>query len=172
MTEIKKVAAFCGLLLVCALSGCVTGDKVDKNPVLQFDVNRYLGTWYEIARFDNWFERGMTHTRAHYSIRGDGFIGIVNTGLKKDQAKTAIGKAKKTNIPGLLRVSFFSPFYADYRVLWIDRDYSCALVGGDNEGFLWILSRSKKIDQSTKNIVLAEAKRRGYDVSRFIWVEQ
>jgi apolipoprotein D and lipocalin family protein len=71
-----------------------------------------------------------------------------------------------------LRVSFFSPFYADYRILWIDRDYRHALVGGGDEDYLWILSRSKTVDGDVKKTILAEAELRGYDISRFVWVEQ
>ena len=159
-------------LAAALLSGCATRPAVDLTPVKEVELSRYLGTWYEIARFDHWFERDMTHTRAHYEKYKDGCIHITNTGLKKDNAKTATAVAKTTDTPGLLRVSFFKPFYGDYRILWLDRDYSHALVGGDDAGDLWILAREPNISTEMRETLLAEARRRGYDTTRLVWVRQ
>lgn len=155
------------------LTGCrSTRQSVDLTPVTNVDLPRYLGQWYEIARFDHWFERGMSHTKANYAMREDGDIQVVNTGLKDDKIKTSTGKAKRTDQQGLLRVSFFWPFFGDYRILWLDDDYQYALVGGSDSGYLWILSRTSTIDLSIKNSILSEARRRGYDTDKLIWVEQ
>ena len=158
-----------------ALSLCLRAEKVDKSPVTSFDLKRYLGTWYEIARFDHPFERGISHAAAEYVLRDDGRISVTNTGWKDSRSKTAIGKAKQpdpVNNPALLRVSFFLFFYSDYRVLMIDDDYCLALVGSSSDKYLWILSRSPQIPQKAVDMVLSEASRRGYDTSRLIWVNQ
>ena len=155
-----------------ALAGCVSGPKVDNAPVATLDLNRYLGEWYEIARFDHSFERGVEQAKANYTQNADGTIKVVNSGIKNGKAKTAIGKGKTTDTPGLLRVSFFGPFYADYRVMLIDKDSSHALVGSGSADFLWMLSRTSGLSETAKSELLAEAQRRGYDTSKFMWVEQ
>ena len=161
------------ILLMAVFTGCrSTRRPVDLTPLANVDLPRYLGCWYEIARFDHWFERGMTHTKASYTMREDGDIQVVNTGLKNGKIKTSIGKAKHTDQHGLLRVSFFWPFYGDYRILWLDDDYQLALVGGDDSDYLWILSRTTAVNPTVKRLILSEAKRRGYDTDKLIWVEQ
>ena len=170
------VSRFAFALLISSmvgLTGCrSTRQSVDLTPVTNVDLPRYLGQWYEIARFDHWFERGMSHTKANYAMREDGDIQVVNSGLKDGKIKTSTGKAKRTDQQGLLRVSFFWPFFGDYRILWLDENYHHALVGGSDSGYLWILSRTPTIDLSIKNSILAEARRRGYDTDKLIWVEQ
>ena len=155
-----------------ALAGCVSGPKVNNAPVAALDLNRYLGEWYEIARFDHSFERGVEQAKANYTQNADGTIKVVNTGIRDGKPKTAIGKGKKTDTPGLLRVSFFGPFYADYRVMLIDKDYSHALVGSGSADYLWILSRLPELSETAKSELLAEAQRRGYDAGELIWVRQ
>ena len=154
------------------LAGCVSGPKVDNTPVSALDLNRYLGEWYEIARFDHSFERGVEQAKANYTQNADGTIKVVNSGIKNGKPKTAIGKGKTTDTPGLLRVSFFGPFYADYRVMLIDKEYTYALVGSGSADYLWILSRTSGLSENAKSELLSEAKRRGYDTGRLIWVEQ
>jgi lipocalin len=166
---------FARIILVSSLVlavGCVSTLKVDNAPVAALDLNRYLGEWYEIARFDHSFERGVEQAKANYTQNADGTIKVVNSGIKDGKPKTAIGKGKTTDTPGLLRVSFFGPFYADYRVMLIDKDYSRALVGSGSSDYLWILSRTSGLSETAKSELLAEARRRGYDTSKFIWVEQ
>ena len=154
-------------------TGCrSTRQSVDLTPVTNVDLPRYLGQWYEIARFDHWFERGMTHTKASYTMREDGDIQVVNAGLKDGKIKTSTGRAKRTDQHGLLRVSFFWPFYGDYRILWLDADYQHVLVGGGDSDYLWILSRTTAVNPTVKRLILTEAKRRGYDADKLIWVEQ
>ena len=163
--------AIIGAALLC-LVGCVSGPKVDNTPVAELDLGRYLGEWYEIARFDHSFERGIEQAKANYAQNEDGTIKVVNSGIKNGKPKTAIGKGKLTDTPALLRVSFFGPFYADYRVMMIDADYTYALVGSGGAGYLWILSRTSVLPDSVKSELVAEAKRRGYDTDQLIWVKQ
>ena len=153
-------------------AGCVSVPKVDNAPVATLDLNRYLGEWYEIARFDHSFERGVEQAKASYTQNADGTIKVVNSGIKDSKPKTAIGKGKTTDTPGLLRVSFFGPFYADYRVMLIDKDYSHALVGSGSAVYLWLLSRSPELSETAKSELLAEAQRRGYVTDKLIWVKQ
>ena len=165
-----KNAFLCIALAVCS-TGCVCGPNVDNAPVGSLNLSRYLGVWYEIARFDHSFERGLESAKAHYTQNADGTIKVVNSGIKNGKVKTAVGKGKTTDTPGLLRVSFFGPFYADYRVMKIDADYRYALVGSGGADYLWLLSRTKEIPENIKIEFLAEAKRRGYDTTRLIWVK-
>ena len=158
--------------LAVAVAGCVSGPKVDNTPVAALDLNRYLGEWYEIARFDHSFERGVEQAKANYMLNEDGTIKVVNSGVKDGKPKTAVGKGKRTETPALLRVSFFGPFYADYRVMMIDEDYTYALVGSGSADYLWMLSRTRVIPDATKSELLSEAKRRGYDTDKLIWVKQ
>lgn len=159
-------------VLLCLLVGCSKKLTVDNSVVTDFDLNRFLGGWYEIARFDHRFERGMEQTKATYTLRKDGKVGVVNTGIKGGEYSEAKAVAKLTDTPGLLRVSFWRPFYSDYRVMLVDPDYQYALVGGGSDDYLWILSRTQQVSGETKDKILAEAKRRGYDTNKLIWVKQ
>lgn len=145
---------------------------LDKSTVKTLDLSNYLGSWYELARFDHTFERGMQEVMAFYELRDDGKIDVINSGIKNGKYKVAYGKAKLTDEPGVLRVSFFGPFYSDYRVLMLDDDYEYALVGGKNDKYLWILSRNPELEDEDYDKILTEASRRGYDISRLIWIDQ
>lgn len=146
--------------------------SVDNTPVSELDLNRYVGKWYEIARFDHLFERDLDNCIAEYSWNDCGGIKVVNTGWKGETWKSSEGRAKATDIPGLMRVSFCWPFYSDYRVLMIDEDYSLALVGSKRPGYLWILSRTPEVDQKKLTPFVQEATRRGYNTRHLIWVSQ
>lgn len=159
-------------MMVWLTVGCGQNTKVDNSVVNSMEINRFLGHWYEIARYDHSFERGMEYTEAEYTLRDDGNINVVNTGIKNNKRKTSNGRAKLTETPGLLRVSFFRPFYSDYRVMMIDKDYQHALIGSGSDKYLWILSRKPQLTAETKSNILKEAKRRGYDTDRLIWVKQ
>lgn len=161
--------------IVCSLIPFVqaaAGDGINNSPIKVNNIGKYMGRWYEIARFDHRFEKGQTNTSAFYSQNTDGTIKVANTGWKNGKLKTSNGKAKLTNTAGLLRVSFFWPFYSDYRILMLADDYSHALVGGSSDDYLWILARTPQINNSTKKTILKEAERRGYNTSRLIWVDQ
>ena len=153
---------------------CLTGNRltVDNSVVKELDLNRFVGSWYEVARFDHFFERGLSHTKANYVIREDGNIDVINTGIKEGKPKTAKGKAKRTEIPSLFRVSFFGPFYSDYRVMLLDADYRYMLIGSGSDNYLWILSRTPKLTEDAKTTILNEAKRRGYKTEELSWVKQ
>ena len=165
----KKI--FLMALLAMLFTGCESA-KLDNSTVKSVDLSRYLGSWYEIARFDHSFERGMEYAMAHYTMRDDGKIDVLNTGIKDGRAKDAKGIAKTTNQQGLLRVSFFGPFFSDYRIMMLDENYQYVLVGGSTNRFLWILSRTPQLDEATLSLILAEADRRGYDTTRLLWVKQ
>jgi apolipoprotein D and lipocalin family protein len=142
--------------------------------VSPFDKAKYLGKWYEIARLDFKFERDLNNTTAEYSLNEDGTIKVDNKGYntKKGEWSQAIGKAKfvgDDNI-GMLKVSFFGPFYSGYNVLAIDDEYRYALVSGKNLKYLWILSRETTIPEEIKANYLKIAENLGFNTSDLIWV--
>lgn len=145
-------------------------------PVQNFDVNRYLGTWYEIARLDHSFERGLNNISATYTLRDDGGIDVLNKGFdeKKNKWKEAKGKAyfvgEKT--VASLKVSFYGPFYGGYNVIALDHeDYSYAMVCGPDRSYLWILAREKNLDQFILNKLIKNAKSLGFETDKLIFVE-
>lgn len=166
----KKI--FLVAILASIFTGCDSSPKVDNSTVKTVDLNRYVGSWFEIAKFDHTFERGMDYAMANYTLRNDGKIDVLNTGIKDGRAKDAKGIAKTTGVPGLLKVSFFGPFFGDYRIMMLDENYQYVLVGGSTHKYLWILSRTPQLEEATKTLILAEAERRGYDTSKLIWVKQ
>jgi apolipoprotein D and lipocalin family protein len=140
-----------------------------------FDADRYLGKWYEIARFDFRFERNLNNTTAEYSLNVDGSIKVVNRGYDyvQNKWKQANGKAKfrGSRQKAALKVSFFGPFYASYNVIMLDPGYKYALVAGKNLDYLWILAREKTIPEEIKESYLAKAREIGFDLNRLIWVK-
>lgn len=149
--------------------------EYNNSTISDFDLSRYLGTWYEIARFDHSFERGMDNVVAEYLLREDGMIDVTNTGWKNGKYRIAEGKAKQpdpSKDPAHLEVSFFLFFYSDYNVMMIDDDYKVALVGSKSPKYLWILSRTPEVSDSVMDEVLEEASGRGYDIDKLIWVDQ
>jgi apolipoprotein D and lipocalin family protein len=175
-TQLKTTFLIAFLFLI--LTGdCQTkkSEEMNTTTVKELDLQRYLGTWYEIARFNHRFERGLEGVTATYSIRDDGKIKVLNQGYKNSlggELSTAEGKAKLTGEPGKLKVSFFWIFYADYLVMELDENYQWALIGSNSDKYLWILSRTPKLDDNVKNLILHHAVKRGYDTSKLIWVEQ
>lgn len=169
----KNLIILSTFMALFSFSGCAAQPKVDNAPITtDFSLDRYLGQWYEIARFDHRFERGIQQSTAQYSLRPDGKVAVLNSGIKDGKPKDARGKAKLTDNPAILRVSFFGPFYGDYRILLLDPDYRYVLVGGSSAKYLWILSRTPQLPEGARELLLAEATRRGYDISQLIWVEQ
>lgn len=142
----------------------------DNSTVEEFDLSRYLGEWYEIARYDHSFERGMDNTMAKYVLQDNGKVVVLNSGWKDGKYKIAEGKAKylnPTGDPGSLRVSFFLFFYSDYNVMMVDKDYQISLVGSKSDNYLWILSRTPEPDPVLLQMVLDEAENRGYDLTKW-----
>ncbi|UWS33038.1 lipocalin family protein [Erwinia pyrifoliae] len=169
----KKVTAIVGALLSVA---CSTTPPHGVTPVANFDSKRYLGSWYEIARFNHPFERGLDHVTASYSQRDDGGLKVVNRGFnpKKQRWQESTGKAYFTGPSdrAALKVSFFGPFYAGYNVIALDKDYQHALVCGPNRDYLWMLSRTPQLDEQVKQDLIEEARRAGFAVDELIWIDQ
>lgn len=164
------------LAMLLILTGCTSAPKNIK-PVTDFDVNKYLGTWYEIVRADHSFESGLSNVTATYSMRDDGGVKVVNRGYSAEDKKwsEAVGKAYFVGDSdvGHLKVSFFGPFYGAYVIFDLDKDnYQYAMISGPNRDYFWILSRTPTMPDSIKNRLLAEAKKQGFDTSSFIDVKQ
>lgn len=167
---IRKIF-FCMLIV---LTGCI-GIPDNVSPVRGFDVQRYLGLWYEIARLDHSFERGLEKVTAHYSLMEGGGIRVVNRGFNpvKNLWKEAVGRAYfvSENDVGRLKVSFFGPFYGSYNIIELDHaNYSYALVCGPNRSYLWLLSREPWIDESIKSDLIKKAKDLGFKTENLIFV--
>ena len=158
-------------ILLCA--GC-TGAPDGVQPVSGFELDRYLGTWYEIARLDHRFERGLTDVTATYSMRDDGGVKVVNRGYRSDEAEwdEAIGKAYFVGDAdiGQLKVSFFGPFYGGYNIVELDQNYQYALVVGPNRDYLWILARSPKLDEAIVNALVERAESLEFATDELIFV--
>lgn len=161
--------------LTSIMTGCSTEPPSGLRAVTPFDVNRYLGKWYEIARLDHSFERGLTDVSATYSLKPDGSIEVINRGFntKKDEWKSATGRALFTGSQnqGSLKVSFFGPFYGGYHVLALDQaGYQWALVAGPDRDYLWILARTKELAPEIKAQLTSQAKEMGFATDQLIWV--
>jgi apolipoprotein D and lipocalin family protein len=162
---------------MCALlSGCL-GYPQGVTPVDDFDVKRYLGTWYEIARLDHSFERGMDKVTAEYSLRDDGGIDVTNRGFvsKEKRWDEAQGKAYFVDGPeeGYLKVSFFGPFYGSYVVFELDqRDYQYAFVSGPDTSYLWLLARTPHVEQALIDRFVEKAGQLGFDTKSLIFPAQ
>lgn len=160
--------------IAMAFSGCAS-TPIGISAVDGFKKERYLGVWYEIARFDFAFERNLNNTTATYTSIDSGYIGVINRGYNYKTSKWSQvkGKArfKGSDATAELKVSFFGPFYADYTVIALDADYRYALVAGSSTKYLWILSREKAIPDDIKIKYLALAASLGYVTDDLIWVE-
>lgn len=170
-----KTGIFMTLIMMLFISGACARIPQGAEVIKPFDADRYLGKWYEIARFDFRFERNLNNTTATYSLNADGSIKVDNQGFDyvKKVWKQSIGKAKfrGSRTEAALKVSFFGPFYAPYNVIALDADYQYALVAGQNLDYLWILAREKTIPDEVKKNYLEIAEKIGFDTNRLIWVE-
>ncbi|HOP47565.1 MAG TPA: lipocalin family protein [Desulfobacteraceae bacterium] len=171
MKKIKTLSiVFCLILM-----GCV-GIPENIEPVDNFKLEKYLGKWYEIARLDHSFERGLTNVTAEYSLMDDGGVRVLNRGYsaKSDLWKEAEGKAYfvKGSNQGYLKVSFFGPFYGSYIVFELDREnYQYSLVCGPNKSYLWILARTPILKESIKSVLIEKAAASGFEISKLIYVD-
>lgn len=159
-----------------SLSGCVSVPKA-VTPVNEFAVEKYLGKWYEIARLDHSFERGLEQVYAEYSLREDGGIKVKNVGFSADENewKESEGKAYfvSDETIGHLKVSFFGPFYGSYVIFELDQeDYQYAFVCGPNTSYLWLLSRTPVVDEGLLARFIEESKKLGFDTDELIVVKQ
>jgi apolipoprotein D and lipocalin family protein len=162
------------ILFLILLSGC-TSLPEDIKPIIGFELDRYLGTWYEIARLDHSFERGLSKVTADYSMREDGGVRVINRGYNAEKNKwnEAEGKAYFVDGPniGKLKVSFFGPFYGGYNILALDKEnYQYSLVAGPGLNYLWILARTPDLDQSIIIELVKKAKSLGFPVKDLMYV--
>src|SRR5690554_6326723 len=169
----KPFALLTTLLLL--LAGC-TGLPKGIEPVTGFDQDRYLGIWYEIARLDHSFERGLSQVTAEYTLNDDGSIKVINRGYnaEKGEWKEAEGRAKFVGDSEVahLKVSFFGPFYASYVVFELDDDYSTAYITGYNRNYLWLMSRTPEVSEEVLEAFKARAAAEGFELGELIVVEQ
>lgn len=159
-----------------AVSGCAVKVPKGIKPVTDFDAKRYMGTWYELARIDHRFERGLSRTSAHYSLEEDGGVTVINRGYSEERNawKESQGKARFLGEPDVaaLKVSFFGPFYGGYNIVSLDDGYQTALVIGSSLDYFWLLSRTKSIPDRKFRQLLRIAQELGVDMSRVRAVEQ
>ena len=157
------------------LSGCM-GMPERVAPVKEFELQKYLGKWYEIARLDHSFERGLNNVSANYSLRDDGGVNVVNRGYSAEKKvwKEAEGKAYFVNSSddGHLKVSFFGPFYSSYVVFELDKDnYQYAFVSGYNNSYLWLLARTPTVDEKVVDRFIEKAEKSGFATDSLIFVQ-
>ena len=152
------------------LCSCVSDSNAPRrvSAVENFDVERYMGTWYEIARLPQWFERNMINVKAEYTLQQDGTVKIKNAGIRDGQVKVAEGVArfKGWKKIGLLEVSFNKHFYSDYRIIRLADDYHYAVVTGKTKDSLWILSRKPQMPQKELDEILSFLLGLDFDISK------
>lgn len=175
--KVRNIFAYCNLhglwkaklaLLAAflALGGCSSVRPTSDIPAVgNFDAVRYMGTWHEIARLPKWFERGLDDVTAEYSLDGED-LHIVNRGFRdgEEHISTALGKFAGEKDVGEFRVSFFRPFYGDYRIIWLSSEYDMAIVTSSDRSSLWILSREKNISPNVREAMVKRAEKWGFDV--------
>ncbi|MDG1946000.1 MAG: lipocalin family protein [Halioglobus sp.] len=170
----KTIYRACCLVLMSVLVAGCTGLPDNIRPVQGFELQRYLGTWYEIARLDHPFESGLSQVTAQYSMRDDGGVKVVNRGYAmNDKAwQEAVGKAYFVEgvTEGYLKVSFFGPFYGSYVIFELDKEgYQYAFVAGPDTSYLWFLSRTPQVDKALMEKFIEQAKRLGFDTDKLIF---
>lgn len=172
MKNIFKLLAFISITIL--FTACSS-----KNPPLQtvqkVEIDRYLGTWYEIARYEHFFEKNCKNISANYSMLDEDTIKVINrcTNMLTNEKKEAIGRAYAIdNTNSKLKVSFFRPFYGDYWVMILDENYDYVVVGTPSREYLWILCRKPILDEKIKNEILQKLPNLGFDTSKLIWTIQ
>ncbi len=172
----RFLALLVGVFSTFILTGCL-GMPKSVQPVNDFELNRYLGKWYEIARLDHSFERGLSQVSAEYRIKSDGGVSVLNRGysVQDNEWQEAKGKAYFVNASdqGYLKVSFFGPFYGSYVIFELDEEqYQYAFVSGPNTDYLWLLSRTPSVEPQLIDKFIRLAKERGFDTNNLIYVDQ
>lgn len=169
----SRAGCYSLLILLTLLMGCTSIPK-GITPVDNFEVDKYLGTWYEIARLDHRFERGLSKVSAEYSLLSNGDIQVLNSGFseEKQEMNTAEGKARFVgdSSKGHLKVSFFGPFFGSYVVFELDDNYEYAFVSGYNRKYLWLLSRTTTPDQEVIELFNSRAESLGFNIDELIFV--
>ena len=174
----KKILLSLSVITVSAMVAACSMSHPPKGiiPVTPFDLQRYQGKWYEVARLDNRFEKGLDLVTALYLPQNDGSVRVINTGYntEKQRWQQSIGKAKFTgnSNTAALKVSFFGPFYASYNVFQLDEDYQHALVCGPNRSYLWILSRTPTLTATIKQQLIEAVEKQGFTTAKLVWTKQ
>lgn len=172
----RKLMLFVVMAAMVSLVGCSSmGVPKGITPVSHFDTQRYLGEWYEIARLEHSFEKGLSDITATYSLRDDGGINVLNRGYdaEKDEWRAAQGRAYPVGSPAIahLKVSFFRPFYGSYIIFGLDKDYRYSFVTGPDKSYLWLLSRSPRVPDELLDKFIREASELGFDTDKLIYVK-
>jgi apolipoprotein D and lipocalin family protein len=171
----KILCAIMAIAIAINLSAC-NKKPDDITPVKHFQAEKYLGTWYEIARLDNRFEKGLSRVSATYSLRDDGGISVLNRGYSadKNEWKESLGKAYfvEDKNTGFLKVSFFGPFYGSYVVFDLDEHYQYSLVSGGDKSYFWLLARTPTISSELQAQLLKKAAALGFDTTQIVFVNQ
>ncbi len=173
----RKLFVSATVTVAILLSACSSPTPPDGVTVVQnFNTQRYLGKWYEIARFDHRFESGLEKVTATYSLRDDGGLTVINRGYnpQRDMWQQSTGVAYFTGSPttAALEVSFFGPFYGGYNIIALDDEYRYALVCGPDRDYLWLLSRTPTLPAEVKQQMLEIASRQGFAVEKLRWINQ
>lgn len=171
-----KLAIFSFLIVLCVTS--CTQRSINKETVSKLDLQRYMGKWFEIARFDHRFEHNLVGATVEYALLPNGDIKVINSGYWGDfngtfkQAK-GIAKIIDPEHPGKMKITFFLKFYAEYNIMEVDpKNYSYALIGSNTCDYLWLLSRTPYLSEEIIHHLLSKAQQRGYDISMLKWVKQ
>lgn len=172
----RKLMLFVVMAAMVSLVGCSSiGVPKGITPVSHFDTQRYLGEWYEIARLEHSFEKGLSDITATYSLRDDGGINVLNRGYdaEKDEWREAQGRAYPVESPTVahLKVSFFRPFYGSYVIFGLDKDYRYSFVTGPDKSYLWLLSRSPRVPDELLDKFIRKASELGFDTDKLIYVK-
>lgn len=172
MVNILKLISLISILFF--FTACSSKDA-PLQTVEKVNLNQYLGNWYEIARYEHFFEKDCKNVVANYSMIDEDTIKVINrcTKIQTNEKKEAVGRAyaiDDTN--SKLKVSFFRPFYGDYWILILDKNYEYVVVGTPSREYLWILARNKFISEEIKNSILQKLPSLGFDTSKFIWTIQ
>ncbi len=149
----------------------VNAQRISFSPIPNFNIEKYMGLWYEVARIDNRFQRNMIDVTATYTLKSNGIVKVLNKGYstKSKKWKSANGRAKGTDTPNHLKVSFFPLTSGNYWVVYVDENYSVAVVSGGKPGYLWLLSRTPTISADVKAKLLKIASENGHDINRLIY---
>lgn len=166
--QIKLYSALTALLTIIATSGCGSSSSTANIPAItDFNAARYMGKWYEIARLPHSFEQNITDAQADYTLEPNGNIAIVNSGLRQGVPVAAYGIGKVSNVSGFgeIKVSFFGPFYGIYKIIYLNKDYTLAIVSGSTMDYVWILARKPVISRAELAVCLEMLKKWGFAVN-------
>lgn len=160
-------------IILLGLTGC-SKPYPPLNTVPKVDIQKYLGTWYEIARYEHFFEKGCSDVTATYTLKDNGDIKVINRCTKEDaQEKEVMGVAYTTDASNSkLKVSFFRPFYGNYWIIILDEQYRYAVVGDPSREYLWILSRKPTLSKEITQMILQQLPDMGYTADKLIWTPQ